>query len=131
MAIEPLHVRLRAAAFRARSNSTLSALLLEAAAAVPRPKGDQEPRRDTMAVLAAHAAARNAEEEFRQHGAPARVVEAVAAYRPPPLPPEVRPDDLPAMAAAAFGADLATCGHCGEEYARGVTYCPECSARVA
>lgn len=125
MAIDPLHVRLRAAAFRARTNSTLSALLLEAAAAVPRPKGDEAPRRDTMAVLAAHHAAAAVT-------VPPSPQAAVDAYLSPPLPPGVDAKGLPAMAAAAFGAArLATCGHCGEEYVPGPTHCPECSGRVA
>lgn len=125
VAIEPLHERLRAAAFNARGNARLSALLLEAAAAVPWPKGGEEPRRDTMAILAAHAAAttpREAEERARA---------AVAAYREGPGAKVVAvyagQPALPAQAAP----DLVHCGHCGEEFARGPSHCPECSGRVA
>lgn len=135
MAIEPLHVRLRRAAHAAQGNSRLSALLLEAAAAVPRPKEDQEPRRDTMAVLAAHNAARPAREAEEAARAAYRPMIANAAgdilsprtFRAPEMPdPKGWPEGSPERRAA----EPATCGHCGEEYVRGVTHCPECSARV-
>jgi hypothetical protein len=120
--IEPLHVRLRAAAFRAQSNKGLSALLTEAAAALTPPAAAMiAGPRTTLATIERHAAGDPlSPTTYRYHAPTPPIMEGPGG----PLPTRSIP-------APVETPTLATCGHCGEEYAVGVTHCPECSGRVA